>query len=87
LGFIEENIVFNNNRETADKIGLEILGFPIGTKAYKSSFIDKIIIKYIKEAGCIRKLHHYQSEWSLFLYCLQSKLSYLLRVVHPDIIN
>ncbi len=85
LGFIEENIVFNNNRESADKIGLEILGFPIGTKAYKSAFIDKIIIKYIKEAGCIRKLHHYQSEWSLFLYCLQSKLSYLLRVVHPDI--
>lgn len=85
IGFIEENIIFNNSREDPSKIGLDILGFPIGTKEFKSAFFDNIVTKYIKEATCIRKLHHYQSEWSLFTYCLQSKITHLLRVVHPDI--
>ena len=85
VGFIQDNIVFNNPREESSKIGINILGFPIGTKAFKSAFFEDAVDIYIKQASCIRNLHHYQTEWSLFLYCLQSKITHLLRVIHPDI--
>lgn len=84
-GFDNSNIVFNNEREDPSTIGMEVLGFPIGTKEFKIAFFENIANKYMKEAACIRNLQHYQSEWSLFLYCLQSKISHLLRVIHPSI--
>ncbi len=85
MGFQEENIIHNNPRENPDKIGIEILGFPVGTTEYQAAFFNDKVDKYIKESACIKNLPHYQSQWVLFLYNLQAKLSHLMRVIHPDI--
>jgi len=84
-GFLDENIIHNNPREVKENIGMVILGVPVGTNEYKTKFFNEKIDEYIKEASCIKNLNHYQSQWCIFLYCLQSKITHLLRLIHPDI--
>ncbi len=66
--------------------GIEILGFPIGSDHFKSTFFKNTVDQYRLAVDKVRRLDHSQSKWTLFNYVLQAKMTHLFRFLPPPIL-